>query len=81
MTQPARRQRGRRARSLQTHSQSMTTYRILTIRDPRTPGFRWWEIEGRNAETGQTWTAAVCDSRDEARDLLRHMEAAVGGAA
>lgn len=55
----------------------MTTYRIIKIRDPRTPGFRWYEIEGRNADTGETWTAAVCDTRDEARDTLRAMEGAV----
>lgn len=54
----------------------MNTYRILTIRDPRTPGFRWYEIQGRNASTGETWTAAVCDTRQEARETLRVMEAA-----
>jgi hypothetical protein len=53
----------------------MTTYRIITIKDPRTPGFRWWEIEARNAATGQTETVAVCDTRDEARELLLAMEA------
>ena len=54
----------------------MTTYRILTIKDPRTPGFRWWEIEARDSATGQTETVAVCDTKDEARDTLRAMEAA-----
>lgn len=54
----------------------MNTYRLLKIRDPRTPGFCWYEIEGRNATTGETWTAAVCDTKDEARDTLRAMEAA-----
>jgi len=55
----------------------MTTYRIRKIRDPRTPGFFWYEIEGRNSETGEQWTAAVCDTLAEARDTLRHMDAAV----
>lgn len=55
----------------------MITYRIRKIRDPRTPGFFWYEIEGRNAETGEQWTAAVCDTLAEARDTLRHMDAAV----
>ena len=54
----------------------MTTYRIITIKDPRTPGFRWWEIEARDAATGQTETVAVCDTKDEARDTLKAMEAA-----
>jgi len=54
----------------------MTTYRIITIKDPRTPGFRWWEIEARDTATGQTETVAVCDTKDEARQLLRAMEAA-----
>jgi hypothetical protein len=54
----------------------MTTYRIITIKDPRTPGFRWWEIEARDAATGTTEIVAVCDTRDEARDILRAMEAA-----
>ena len=56
------------------------TYRIIKIQDPRSPGFFWYEIEARTAD-GQTDTVAVCDTRSEARELLRHMEAAVGGAA
>jgi hypothetical protein len=58
-------------------TQQTVTYRIVTIRDPRTPGFRWYEVEGHNAGTGQTWTAAICDTKDEARDTLRAMEGAV----
>lgn len=77
MATPARRQQGRRAPPPQATPTTMTTYRIIKIRDPRTPGFRWYEIEGRNADTGETWTAAVCDTRDEARDTLRAMERAV----
>jgi len=57
-------------------TQQTVTYRIVTIRDPRTPGFCWYEIEGRNAATGEAWTAAVCDTKDEARDTLRAMEGA-----
>ena len=59
-------------------TQQTVTYRIVTIRDPRTPGFKWWEIEGHNAATGEMWTAAVCDTKDEARDTLQAIE---GGAA
>lgn len=55
---------------------TLTTYRILTIRDPRTPGFKWYEIEGRNPVSNETWTAAVCDTKDEARDTLREIERA-----
>lgn len=58
-------------------NQQTVTYRIFTIRDPRTPGFKWYEIEGRNAATGETWTAAVCDTKGEAREALRAIE---GGA-
>jgi hypothetical protein len=54
----------------------MTIYRIITIKDPRSPGFRWWEIEARDTATGQTETVAVCDTKDEASQLLRAMEAA-----
>lgn len=56
---------------------AMNTYRIVTIRDPRTPGFRWYEIVGHNITTGERWTAAVCDTREEARDTLRDIN---GGA-
>jgi hypothetical protein len=58
----------------------MTTFRIITIRDPRTPGFRWWEIEAHNAATGERWTAAVCDTLDEARDTIKAMRAQAGAA-
>ena len=49
------------------------TYRIITIRDPRSPGFRWWEIQARAAD-GTTDIVAVCDTREEARETLRAME-------
>jgi hypothetical protein len=52
----------------------MNTFRIIKVQDPRTPGFFWYEIEGRNHETGQAWTAAVCDTKDEARETLRAIE-------
>jgi len=58
----------------------MTTYRIITIKDPRTPGFRWWEIEARNAATGTTEIVAVCDTKDEARDTIKAMRAQAGAA-
>ena len=52
----------------------MITHRIHKIRDPRTPGFFWYEVEGRDATTGQVWTAAVCDTLSEARETLRNIE-------
>ena len=58
----------------------MTAFRILTIRDPRTPGFRWWEIEGHNDTTGERWTAAVCDTKEEARELVKAMRTHAGEA-
>lgn len=53
------------------------TYRMFKIQDPRSPGFFWFEIEGRNQETGETWTASVCDTRDEAREHIAAMRDAV----
>lgn len=51
------------------------TYRMFKIQDPRSPGFFWYEIEAIAAD-GHVETVAVCDTRDEARDLLKAMEAA-----
>lgn len=48
------------------------TYRMLKIRDPRSPGVYWYEIEGRTAE-GRVETVAVCDTREEAVSVLRAM--------
>lgn len=53
----------------------MTTYRLLKIQDPRSPGFFWYEIEGRTT-SGETFTAAVCDTRDEARETIAAMREA-----
>ena len=52
----------------------MTTYSLHKIQDPRTPGFYWFEVEATT--NGQAETVAVCDTRAEARELLRHMEKA-----
>jgi len=52
------------------------TYRLLKIRDPRTPGFYWYEIECRTP-SGETHTVAVCDTRAEARETIGAMRAAV----
>ena len=49
----------------------MITYHIKKIRDPRTPGFFWYEIEGRDGETGERYQVAICDTRDEAVEMLR----------
>ena len=54
----------------------MITYSLHKIQDPRTPGFFWYEIEARTAD-GQTETVAVCDTREEARDMLRAIEGGV----
>ena len=53
----------------------MTTYHIKKIRDPRTPGFYWYEIEGRDGEAGERHQVAICDTRDEAREMLRAIKA------
>ena len=58
----------------------MTTYHIKKIRDPRTPGFCWYEIEGRDGETGQRYEVAICDTREEARDMLRAISAQTAAA-
>jgi len=51
-------------------------YRLLKIRDPRSPGFFWYEIELRTP-SGETHTVAVCDTRAEARETIAAMRAAV----
>jgi hypothetical protein len=53
-------------------------YRMLKIRDPRTPGFHWYEIEARDTSTGRVETVAVCDTREEARATIAAMRQAVG---
>jgi hypothetical protein len=63
---------------------SIVTSRLHKIRDPRTPGFFWYEIEGRDPASGATWCAAICDTRDEAIekiDGLREAAERKGGAA
>jgi hypothetical protein len=63
---------------------TIVTYRLLKIRDPRTPGFFWYEIEGRDPNSGSTWCAAICDTREEAREKIDAMREATerkGGAA
>jgi multisubunit Na+/H+ antiporter MnhE subunit len=52
------------------------TYRMLKIQDPRSPGFFWYEIECRTP-AGETHTVAVCDTRDEARETIAVVRAAV----
>ena len=72
---PARRQQGRRATPPDEGNDTMTTYSLHKIQDPRTPGFFWYEIEATT--DGQTETVAVCDTNEEARDTLRAMEGAI----
>lgn len=61
----------------------MITYRIVKVKDPRTPVFFWFEIVA-TAPGVEPETVAVCDTRDEARDtikVMRQYTAAKGGAA
>lgn len=54
----------------------MNAYRIVRIADPRSRGAcAWYEIEGMNA-AGDRWHVATCDDRQEARELVRQIEAA-----
>jgi len=49
----------------------MNAYRIIRVADPRSRGAcAWYEIEGSNS-SGERWHVATCDSRDEARELLK----------
>jgi len=49
----------------------MNAYRIIRIADPRSRGVcAWYEIEGSNS-SGERWHVATCDSREEARELLK----------
>jgi hypothetical protein len=52
-------------------------YRLLRIRDPRSPGVYWFEVEARDPVAGTTTTVAVCDTREEARETIAAMRAAV----
>ena len=52
------------------------TYRIVRIVDPRSGGAcSWFEVEGMAADGGR-WHVATCDTRTEARELVRQVEAA-----
>jgi len=58
--------------------QQTVIYRLLKIRDPRSPLCYWYEIECRTP-AGETHTVAVCDPREEARETIAAMRAAVQG--
>lgn len=52
------------------------TYRIVRIADPRSRGAcSWYEVEAIAAD-GARWHVATCDTRTEARELVRQIEAA-----
>jgi len=56
------------------------TYRIIKIADPRSRGACYWfEIESMTADGGRHHVA-TCDTRDEAREMLKHLEAATAKA-
>jgi hypothetical protein len=50
------------------------TYRIVKISDPRSRGTCYWfEVESKTPSGG--WQhLATCDTRKEARDMIRQME-------
>jgi len=76
----ARWQLGQRATTITSSSVSarttqkasgMNTYRIIRIADPRSRGAcAWFEIEGSNP-AGDRWHVATCDTREEAREMLK----------
>jgi hypothetical protein len=52
------------------------TYRIVRITDPRSGGAcSWFEVEALAAD-GARWHVATCDTRTEARTMVRQIEAA-----
>jgi hypothetical protein len=54
----------------------MPTYLIRKISDPRSRGACYWfEVEALEADGRRSWVA-TCDDRQEARELVRHLEAA-----
>ena len=56
------------------------TYRIIKIADPRSRGgCYWFEIESMTADGGRHHVA-TCDTRAEAREMLRQLEAATAKA-
>ena len=56
------------------------TYRIVKISDPRSRGACYWfEIESLEND-GNRRLVAMCDTRDEARELLKQLEAATAKA-
>jgi hypothetical protein len=53
-----------------------TVYRIVRIADPRSRGAcAWFEVEAIAAD-GARYHVATCDDRQEARELVRQLEAA-----
>jgi hypothetical protein len=56
------------------------TYRIIKISDPRSRGACYWfEIESMTADGGRHHVA-TCDTREEAREMLKQLEAATAKA-
>lgn len=47
-------------------------YSITEIDNPRAPG-HWFEVNGRNVDTGYTWLVAEFNTREEARQELRRL--------
>jgi hypothetical protein len=47
------------------------SYCISEISDTRLGGQRIFEVWGRNAKTGYRWLIAECNSREEARAVVR----------
>jgi hypothetical protein len=50
------------------------TYRIVETPDPRRPGERLFEVWGDNLATGYEWLIAVYDTREQAREMIKHWQ-------
>ena len=58
-----------------THNPTMA-YRVIKISDPRSRGLCYWfEIESVTAD-GARYHVATCDTRQEARELVKALRAA-----
>ena len=59
-----------------TPDNTTTGYRVIKISDPRSRGACYWfEIESVTAD-GARYHVATCDTREEARELVKALRAA-----
>ena len=52
------------------------TYRVVETLDPRRPDRNWFEVWGGNPATGYEWLIAAYDTREQAREMIRHWQEA-----